>query len=382
MKGLKKAIGILLCGAMVFGGCGGAAGSSAEAESSSTGAASVTSAASSAGETKGSSESAGNEKLTFEYFTLSMGIEWIQQIDDALKELGEEYNFEVLTGDADYDINEQLSQVDTAIGQGIDGAFLFVVDEGSATAVVEKFDNAGIPVIGETLKLQDENGNNIAPYVELDAESVGGECGKWVCENYEDCGVDLSDMSKVGVITISSSKYQSDLGRGNGFLTELKAGLPDIPETNYYEADIASETNDDESQNAYNLVSPLLATHPEIETWIMVATTDHFGVGACRAVEAAGMENNTILVSCGGEFAVKEWDNEAGACWKAACYYDAMDFVEIMVKGMLEICRDGKDASEIYEEYRNGDETYAAVGISGSMITADDYKEHVRAYQN
>ena len=59
-----------------------------------------------------------------------------------------------------------------------------------------------------------------------------------------------------------------------------------------------------------------------------------------------------------------------------------MDFVEIMVKGMLEICRDGKDASEIYEEYRNGDETYAAVGISGSMITADDYKEHVRAYQN
>lgn len=94
------------------------------------------------------------EKLVFEYFNTSMTVEWIQHIDEALRELGEENNFEVLNGDASRDINTQLSQVDTAINQGIDGAFLFVVDEGSATAVVDKFSNAGIPVIGETLKLK------------------------------------------------------------------------------------------------------------------------------------------------------------------------------------------------------------------------------------
>ncbi len=377
MKKMKKIISILMCGIMVMalGGCGSSDSGKEEAASTSA-------PDSSAEATEEADASAkGDDKLTFEYFTLSMGIEWIQQIDEALKELGEENNFEVLTGDADYDINEQLSQVSTAVGQGIDGAFLFVVDEGSATAVVDKFDEADIPVIGETLKLQDGNGDNIAPYVELDAESVGGECGKWVCENYESCGVDMSDMSKVGVIAVTSSKYQSDLGRRDGFMDEIKAGLPDIPENNFYLADIASETNDDESQNAYNVVSPLLAAHPEIESWLMVATTDHFGVGACRAIEAAGKEDQTILVSCGGEFAVKEWDNDSAKCWKAACYYDAMDFVKIMVEGMLEICREGKDASEIYDEYRDGDETYAAVGITGSMITTDDYKEHVRAYQ-
>ncbi len=377
MKKMKKIISILMCGIMVMalGGCGSSDSGKEEAASTSA----PDSSAESTEEADASAK--GDDKLTFEYFTLSMGIEWIQQIDEALKELGEENNFEVLTGDADYDINEQLSQVSTAVGQGIDGAFLFVVDEGSATAVVDKFDEADIPVIGETLKLQDGNGDNIAPYVELDAESVGGECGKWVCENYESCGVDMSDMSKVGVIAVTSSKYQSDLGRRDGFMDEIKAGLPDIPENNFYLADIASETNDDESQNAYNVVSPLLAAHPEIESWLMVATTDHFGVGACRAIEAAGKEDQTILVSCGGEFAVKEWDNDSAKCWKAACYYDAMDFVKIMVEGMLEICRDGKDASEIYDEYRDGDETYAAVGITGSMITTDDYKEHVRAYQ-
>lgn len=60
------------------------------------------------------------EKLVFEYFNTSMTVEWIQHIDEALRELGEENNFEVLNGDASRDINTQLSQVDTAINQGID----------------------------------------------------------------------------------------------------------------------------------------------------------------------------------------------------------------------------------------------------------------------
>jgi L-arabinose transport system substrate-binding protein len=118
------------------------------------------------------------EKLVFEYFATSFAVQWMQDIKASLKELGQQYNFEVRTGDAGRKIETQLSQVDAAIAQGIDGAFLFVVDEGSAPAVVSKFDEAKIPVIGETLKLKDGSGKVIAPYVELDAEGVGGNCGK------------------------------------------------------------------------------------------------------------------------------------------------------------------------------------------------------------
>ena len=53
----------------------------------------------------------------------------------------------------------------------------------------------------------------------------------------------------------------------------------------------------------------------------------------------------------------------------------------MMVEGMLEICREGKQPSEIFDEYRVGDEEYVAVGISGGMITPEDYKDIVRAYQ-
>lgn len=140
----------------------------------------VVSAAFAGGGKQAADEASGGarEKLVFEYFATSFAVQWMQDIKASLKELGQQYNFEVRTGDAGRKIETQLSQVDAAIAQGIDGAFLFVVDEGSAPAVVSKFDEAKIPVIGETLKLKDGSGKVIAPYVELDAEGVGGNCGK------------------------------------------------------------------------------------------------------------------------------------------------------------------------------------------------------------
>ncbi|RHV87956.1 sugar ABC transporter substrate-binding protein [Lachnospiraceae bacterium OF09-33XD] len=305
-----------------------------------------------------------------------MTVEWIQQIEEALKTLGEENNFEVLSADANRDINTQLSQIDTAIEQKIDGAFLFIVDEGSAPAAVQKFDDAEIPVIGETLKLQDGDGKNIAPYVELDAEGVGSNCGKWVAENWESTGVDLSDLSKVGVIQNTNSKYRSDLARIDGFMNELNGGLPGIPESNVFMADCAAEaTSNDNTEASYNQVAAVLSAHPEIEAWIIMGSVDSYAMGACRAVEAAGLEEKTILVSAGGELAIKEWANESGACWRATCYYDAMDFAEKMVEGMLSVCRDGETTKDIYSDFKEGGDEYAAVKISGNMCTAENYQD-------
>lgn len=388
MKKAMLAAGLAMSLVLTMGGCGGS-GSSSAAEASKPAESSAASQApsetpeasevSSAPESSAPAESGGadaGEKLVFEYFATSMTVEWIQQIEAALKTLGESNNFEVLSADANRDINTQLSQIDTAIEQKIDGAFLFIVDEGSAPAAVEKFNAAGIPVIGETLKLQDGDGKNIAPYVELDAAGVGGNCGKWVVENGAACGVDLSDLSKVGVIQNTNSKYQSDLARIDGFMEELKAGFPDLPDSNVFMADCAAEaTSNDNTEASYNQVTAIISAHPEIESWIIMGSVDSYAMGACRAVEAAGVEEKTILVSAGGELAIKEWANESGACWRATCYYDAMDFAEKMVEGMLGVCRDGQTAGEIYSDAKADGEDFAAVKISGNMCTAENYQD-------
>lgn len=366
MRNARKLIGILMCVIFVTGGCGDAGENTVSK-----------SAPQSSGESSGSEEKGkDDEKLTLQYFATSMTVEWIQQVEEALIELGAENNFELLSADANRDINTQLSQIDTAIEQKIDGAFLFIVDEGSAPAAVDKFSEAGIPVIGETLKLQDGDEKNMAPYVELDAVGVGANCGKWVAENYEACGLDLSDFSKVGVIKNTNSKYQSDLARIQGFMDALKEGFPELPDSNVFMADCAAEAaTSDNTEASYNQVSAIIASHPEIEEWIIMGSVDSYAMGACRAVEASGVEENTILVSAGGEMAIKEWANESGACWRAACYYDAMDFAEVLVEGMLEICRENKTAADIYPDFLESGQEYAALKISGSMCTSENYKE-------
>jgi|LSQX01.2.fsa_nt_gb L-arabinose transport system substrate-binding protein len=323
-------------------------------------------------------EKSEDEKLVFQYFATSMTVEWIQQIEEALKELGEENNFELLSADANRDIDQQLSQIDTAIQQDIDGAFVFIVDEGSAEAVVEKFNDAGIPIIGETLKLEDKDGNPIAPVVELNAEGVGAECGKWVSENHQEVNVDLSDQEKVGFIANTNSKYQSDLNRVTGFESTFFESFPDIPENQRFLADCASEaTSTDNTEASYNQVLTILSTNPNIEKWVIFSSVDSYGMGAVRAVEAMELVENTIVVTPGGELAVKEWANDSGECWRAACYYNAMDFGEALVDGMLQIVREGKDPKDIYPEHKEEGDDYAFFKVVGNMVTPETYEEYI-----
>lgn len=354
-----------------------AAASSAAAASSTTAAESVAPAATASAEV--SANAAGSDKpLTIEYFATSFAVQWIQQIQAALEEMGKENNFTLVTADANRDINEQLSQIDTAINQKIDGAVLFVVDEGSATAAVEKFTEAGIPVIGETLKLKDGQGKNVAPYVELNATSVGEKCGKWVVDNYKSCGADFSDLSKVGFIANTNSKYQSDLNRIKGFQDTFLAAFPDLPESNMFVADCAAEASlNDNTEASYNQVSAVLASNPDIKYWVIMGSVDSYAMGACRAVEAAGLEDNTILVSSGGELAVQEWANGAAKAWRATCYYSAKDFAKAITEGLMQQLREGVDAKDLYPEFKTEGQDYASVEISGNICTPQDYTQYV-----
>jgi len=378
---MKKIVSVLLVLVLIFimFGCTAsttektAAAESASESAAETASGSVTNSASGT-----AAETAGEDPLTIEYFATSFSVQWIQQIQAALEKQGAENNFTLLTADANRDINEQLAQIDTAINQGIDGAVLFVVDEGSATAAVEKFTQAGIPVIGETLKLKDGDGNNIAPYVELDAVAVGAKCGDWVVNNYKNCGVDFSDLSKVGFIANTNSKYQSDLNRIEGFKSTFLKTFPDLPKDNMFTADCSAEASlNDNTEASYNQVSAILSANPDIEYWVIMGSVDSYATGACRAVEAAGLEDKTILVSSGGELAVQEWANGTAKCWRATCYYSAMDFAKAITDGMMKELRDKVDAKDLFPEFKKDGQKYAAVEISGNICTPDDYKQYI-----
>jgi L-arabinose transport system substrate-binding protein len=377
---MKKLISVLLVAAImiVAFGCSAANTPASATSPAASQSAAPASAAASATASNPASAAASGKPLKIEYFATSFAVEWMQEIQAAMEKLGKENNFTVLTGDANRDINKQLSQIDTAISQGVDGAVLFVVDEGSATAAVEKFTQAKIPVIGETLKLKDASGKNIAPYVELNATAVGEKCGTWVVDNYKSSNVDLSDLSKVGFIANTNSKYRSDLARIEGFKsTFLKAF--NLSKDHLFTADCAAEAAaSDNTEASFKQVSAILAANPNIKSWVIMGSVDSYAMGACRAVESAGLQDNTILVSSGGELAVKEWANGTAKCWRATCYYSAMDFAQAITDGLMKQLRQGVKAQDLYPEFKTQGQDYSAVEISGNMCTASDYKQYVK----
>ena len=46
-----------------------------------------------------------------------------------------------------------------------------------------------------------------------------------------------------------------------------------------------------------------------------------------------------------------------------------------MVEGMLSVCRDGETTKDIYSDFKEGGDEYAAVKISGNMCTAENYQD-------
>lgn len=388
-KALALALALLMC-TFLFAACSattdstGTSSSSSSSSSESSDDASGDSSASaeepSAASSSGSSSPGDGEFPALEgkklaYFAITMSNIWLQNMQEYFDGAADAGGFEVLNADADFSAETQLSQIDTLINDGLDGAVVFVADEGSGQAVVDKFEAAGIPVIGESLRLQDADGNPVAPLVELDAAGVGANCAKWMAEHYKDYDLDWSDMNSVGVILDTRSTYQSDVMRSDGFQEALLKALPEIPEANYYTADCAAEANaSDDAEASYSQVTSVLTAHPEIKAWILFGSVDDYALGASRAVEAAGMEDKVIITSCGGERAIIEWENSDSPCWVSTCYYDAGDFGVKTLSGLNEMIG-GTPADELWPEYIEPGQKYAVYRISGTMATPDTIAE-------
>lgn len=306
----------------------------------------------------------------------SLASEWNQNIQASLERLGEEKGFSVMTLDADGDSQKQLDQMNNAILANVDGIFMHIADEGIASAVTEMANDAGIPMIGESLPLKDANGNWLAPCVVLDAAGCGTVAADWVAENWETTEVDLSIPEETGVIMITNTLTENAVLRSDGATEELKNKMPDIPDSNYFTADISASSSD-YIEGGYSETGAVLAAHPEMKGWIIIGVQDDYALGACRAIEENGCADKAILVSMGGEQAIPEWEGGTTKPWYATVYYTAMDFTEIVVDGLLSVINGECSLEEVYADNITEGQTYGTQTVSGRAITYENYKDYI-----
>lgn len=315
--------------------------------------------------------------VTIALMMKSLSSEWNQNIEESLIELGDEFGYKVLTFDADADAATQLDQLNDAINQDVDAIFMHVADEGIAEAASELVKEAGIPMIGESLPLKDGDGNWLNPCVVLNAAGCGTVAADWVAENWESTGVDLSNPADVGVILITNSLTENAVLRHEGAMAEMKVKFPEIPEENYYIADI-SASSADYIEGGYAETGAVLASAPNMKSWVVIGVQDDYAVGGCRAIEEAGIVDNTILVSLGGEQAIPEWDGGTTKPWYACVYYTAMDFTRPVVEGLMSVLNGESTLEEIYSDNIAEGQKYGTKTISGYAITYENYKEYVK----
>ncbi|MDR3225140.1 MAG: substrate-binding domain-containing protein [Clostridiales Family XIII bacterium] len=329
------------------------------------------------GEGSETSAAAGDGDLTFAYFAISMSNQWLQMIQKAMEEIGKEKGFTVVNADADYDAEKQLSQMDQLITQGIDGAAVFIANEGMGQAVADKAAQAKLPIVGETLKIWNGEQHLLAPVVDLDGNACGQKSAQWLVDNYESLGYDVSDFSETGYIAVTDATYENNATRVTGFEEIFFKAFPGFPDSNKFVSDGAAEANGaDDADKAYKQCSAILSANPKIKKWVLFGAVDDYALGAIRAVEAAGFDGeNATLVSCGGERAVPEWKEGRTDVWKSCVYYSAMDFAVPICDALIEMAN-GTPATDVFTDKIEEGQEYGDFKISGTVVTPETYEEY------
>ncbi|MGI6152992.1 MAG: substrate-binding domain-containing protein [Christensenellaceae bacterium] len=182
---------------------------------------------------------------------------------------------------AEFDTNTQLGQMDTLIANGVDIILMTPVDASAMTNPLEAAAEAGIPVICVNTMVDDPTLAEC--YVGSDDIEVGENVATWL---FEEMGGEGGIVILKGVLGMSS-----EVNRTTG-IEQALANYPNIEVL----ADKTGNWNRDEGMLT-------------MENWIqsfgsdikgVLAENDEMAIGATSALQAAGMDQDVLVVGVDG----------------------------------------------------------------------------------
>lgn len=344
---MKKLFAILLAACMLAGlaACG-----SSEISSAVT---APTSASSTGGEAK-HLNLYGIYKSESAYF-----VNEAASIEKTLGELGEQYGFTFTWhfNNADGDPEKALTLVDTAIADNADAIIICVPDQTMSQSVVDRCEAAGIPVIAVDDGLIDSEGNALAPWVGIAAYEIGYSAGEWMAD-YASTNNLLEDES-VGLLYMTMDTVSSAVPRTEGEKDAWKDKLGDALSDRTYSADYLATQED-----AYNNASAIITGHPEIKTWLVMVASESGALGAGSAIENAGLEDTSCVISLGCDELSIQWGDGNYSVIRSAAYFSGK------VVGKMA-------ATEVVEFLINGTEIPMEYATPAVIVDPDNYKDVV-----
>lgn len=357
---MKKVLGVLMAAAMVVGLAGCSTGETAataapapetktEAKAEETKAAEVTEAP------------AANDKLVVYGIYKAGDQTWFIDEGDAAKAAVEEAGGEFIFVDAKMNPEEYLKAIDNAIANNASGIVTCIPDQTMSQAVIDKVAEVNMPIVAADDALQDASGNKLAPWVGINAYVIGQANGDWLAQYAIDNN--LVEDPEVGLLIMTMDTVSSCVPRAEGEYDNFVAGCPGFDADKIFKADYDGTT--DKGNTAATAV---LTAHPEIKKWLVTGANEEGCIGAVRALESAGLDQDACVVGLGAYMAKDEWNSKGadGTCMKASAYFSA----ESVGRGSVEVLLDMIAGKDVAQEK----------AVDAIVVTPETYKEVMGSY--
>ncbi len=258
--------------------------------------------------------------------------------------------------DAKMNPEEYLKAIDNAIANNAKGIVICIPDQTMSQAAVDKAKGAGIPIVAADDALQDADGKKLAPWVGIDAYVIGQANGGWLAKYAKDN--DLVGKDDVALLILTMDTVSSCVPRAEGEIDQFTKDCPDFDQSKIYKADYDGTT--DKGNTA---ASSVITAHPEVKKWLVTGANEEGTIGACRALESAGLDKDACVVGLGAYMAKDEWNNKGadGTCMKAAAYFSSQSVGEGSVKVLYQLI--------------NGETPDMETAVPAVIVTPDNYKD-------
>ena len=280
---------------------------------------------------------------------------WFIDEGDAAKAKVEADGGEFIYVDAKMSPEEYLKDIDNAIANNATGIVTCIPDQTLSQAADDKCKEAGIPIVAADDALE-VDGEKIAPWVGIDAYNIGAANGEWIANYAIENG--LVDKEDTGLLIMPMDTVSSCVPRAEGELDKWGELCPDFPEDRIFKADYDGTT--DKGNTA---AAAVFTANPQITTWLVTGANEEGTIGACRALESAGLDANACVVGLGGYMAKDEWNNKGadGTCMKAAAYFSSLQV--------------GEGSVNVLEQILAGEEPDMETAVPATVVTPETYKD-------
>jgi L-arabinose transport system substrate-binding protein len=299
----------------------------------------------------------GEKKIRIGYLVKNPEEKWFQDERRFAQKCADTYGFELIKIDAT-DGEKVLGAIDNMAAQGVQGFVICTPDVRLGPGIMAKAQSHRMKVIAVDDQFVGADGKFMdVPYMGIAARKIGETVGKALYDEFRKRGW---KMEETAAAAITHDELNTVKERTDGAAAALvQAGFP---ENKIYR----SHEKSTDVPSSFDATNTLLTQHPEVKRWLVFSVNDEGVLGAVRAMENHGFNENTVIgIGIGGQTAMAEFEKGKPTGFFAT--------------HLINPYRHGYEAAEyMYKWIKDGIEPPRDTRTEGAIINRGNYLQVMR----